>query len=154
MEHKTLGIELDKKGSSVYIKHSHSLAYTPAYTFFIRQIADLIDNKHGRPYTSWEDDNCELIWAEIDNEVVAILCYNTQYVFRKIPYIAIILTAVKENFRQRGIHTMMNRYFEKRAIDLNCLAIRATVHLTNDVRLKSTEKDNLKPLLTTMYKKL
>jgi hypothetical protein len=154
MEHKTLGIELDKKGSNVYIKYSDSLAYTPAYTFFIRQMADLIDSKHGRPYTSWEDDNCELIWAEIENEVVAILCYDTQYVFRKIPYIATVLAAVKENFRQRGIHAMMYRYFEKRAIDLNCLAVRSTIHLTNDVRLKSTMKDNLKPLLTTMYKKL
>ncbi len=154
MHYTILGTEIDKKNTSICIKHSNTLAYTPAYTFFIKEIANLIDNKHGHPYTSWDDDECEIIWAEIDNDVVAILCYSTAYKNYQMPFLAIQLTAVKEQFRSRGIHTILNKYFEQRARELECLAIRATVHVTNTVRLESTKKDKLTPLLTMMYKKL
>lgn len=154
MNYTILGTEIDKKNTSICIKHSDTLAYTPAYTFFIKEIANLIDNNHGHPHTTWDDDDCEIIWAEINNKVVAILCYSTAYKNYQLPYLAIQLTAVGEEFRHRGIHTILNRYFEQRARDLKCVAIRATVHLNNTVRLESTKKDKLTPLSTIMYKQL
>lgn len=153
MYFKILGTEVDKKDSRLVIKHSESLAFSPAYTFFIRQVADLIDNNHGMPYTLWNDD-CEIIWAEIEGKIVGMICYENTYVNDLIPFLAIQLTAVHDEYRQRGIHTVLNTYFEKRAKDLNCVAIRATVHVNNTVRLESTKKDKLNPLLTVMYKRL
>jgi GNAT superfamily N-acetyltransferase len=154
MDFKILGTEVDKKGSILVIKHSESLAFSPAYTFFIRQVADLIDNNHGMPYTLWNDDDCEIVWAEIEGKIVGMICYENTYVNDPIPFLAIQLTAVHDEYRQRGIHTVLNTYFEKRAKELNCVAIRATVHVTNTVRLESTKKDKLNPLLTVMYKSL
>lgn len=153
---KTLGNEVDKKGSSLIIKHSSTASFTPAYTFFLREIASLIDNKNGLPYTYWNDRDCSMIWAEEleTGKVVGILCYDTSFSKKMMPHFSIILTAVDENYRQRGIHTIMNSYYEDQARLNNCIAIRATVNMNNHVRFKTAEKDNLKPLFYIMSKQL
>ena len=71
-----------------------------------------------------------------------------------MPFLAITLTAVDENYRQRGIHQIMNKHFEQQARLKNCIAIRATVNLNNHVRFKTAEKDNLSPLMYVMSKKI
>jgi len=142
-----LGTEIDKKGDTLIINRSDFLAFSPAYTFFIREIADLIDSKNGNPFTSWEDNNTEIIWAELDKKIIGILCYNKEYVDSPWPFLAINLTATHKDFRQRGIHTIMNKYFENRAVELGCLGIRATVNVNNSVRLITAKKDNLHEML-------
>jgi ribosomal protein S18 acetylase RimI-like enzyme len=71
-----------------------------------------------------------------------------------MPHLSIILTAVDEKYRQRGIHQIMNKHFEHQARSKNCVAIRATVNLNNHVRFKTAEKDNLSPLMYIMSKKI
>lgn len=154
MKYTILGTEVDKKGSTLVIKHSDSLSFSPAYTFFIRQMADLIDNHNGMAYTTWDDSNCGIIWAEIENTVVGIICYDKSWITDPIPYLAIQLTAVSGKYRQRGIHKTMNNYFEEIARNLNCVAIRATVNLKNSVRLATAEKDQLVPMLVIMTKRI
>lgn len=152
MTFQILGNEVDKKGLKLVIKHSPTVAFTPAYTFFIREVASLIDNKNGPAHTYWRDNNCSIIWAEdLESEkVVGILCYT--FMNKKMPHLSINLTAVDENYRQRGIHQIMNRYFEQQARLKNCVAIRATVNLNNHVRFKTAEKDNLSPMFYKMTK--
>ena len=142
-----LGTEIDKKGDTLTVKHSKFLAFSPAYTFFIREMADLIDDKNAHPFTTWEDNNTEIIWVELEKKIVGILCYNKEYVNAPWPFLAITLTATHKDFRQRGIHTIMNKYFENRAANLGCLGIRATVNVNNSVRLITAKKDNLHEML-------
>lgn len=156
MTFQILGKEVDKKGLQLVIKYSPTVSFTPAYTFFIREVASLIDNNNGLPYTYWEDKHSSIIWAEEEEskKVVGILCYDTSLAKKKMPHFSINLTAVDENYRQRGIHQIMNRYYEEQARLHNCVAIRATVNLNNHVRFKTAEKDNLSPLFYLMSKQI
>ena len=156
MSFQILGHEVDKKGMNLVIKFSPTLSFNPAYTFFIREVASLIDNNNGLPYTYWNDRDGSIIWAEDaeTNKVVGILCYDTSLIKKKMPHLSIILTAVDIDYRQRGIHQIMNRYYEEQARLNNCIAIRATVNLNNHVRFKTAEKDNLSSLFYIMSKKI
>lgn len=151
---ETLGTETDKKGSTLIIKHSEQLAFSPAYTVFIREMANLIDIGNGTPYTSWTDKDCGIIWAEINDEVAGIFCYDKSFINHPIAFLAIQLTAVKEEYRERGIHTVLNKYFEQTAVRLGCSSTRATVNVKNSIRLKTAEKDNLNPLFIVMSKRI
>lgn len=154
MTFKILAEETDKLGITTVIKYSPHVSFTPAYTFFIREVADLIDNKNSLPYTYWEDKDCAIIWAEQNEKVVGILVYDFSYVTNPMPHLSIILTAVDKNHRQRGIHQIMNKHYEEQARQLNCVTIRATVNLNNEVRFKTAEKDKLSPVLYIMSKKI
>ena len=151
---ETLATEVDKKGSRVIVKRSKNLAFSPAYSFFIREKADLIDAGNGSSYTSWDDHECGIIWCEIDNVIVGIFSYNKSFVDRPVPFLAIQLTAVKSEYRERGIHTIMNKYFEQTAKEFGSEFIRATVNLNNSVRLASAKKDKLDPLYIVMTKRI
>jgi len=156
MSFQVLGQEVDKKGLTLTIKHNPTIAFTPAYTFFIREVASLIDNKNGFAYTHWEDKDTPIIWAEDSStgKVVGILCYDKSLSRKMFSHFSIVLTAVDENYRQRGIHQIMNSYYEEQARLNKCLAIRAMVNMNNHVRFKTAEKDKLSPLFYIMSKKI
>lgn len=147
-----LAQEKIKDGRTITIKRSNCIAFTPAFTFYLRQVADLIDNGHGSNFTSWDDETTGILWAEIDETIVAIFAYHTDQIKFKI--LNVSLTAVDKDHRGLGIHTIMNRYFEKTAIQLGCNITAATVHPNNSVRLKSAEKDGLKIGYYKLYKVL
>lgn len=152
MTWEILGTETDKKLDLVTIFHSDKLALSPGFTFFLREFADLADRGHSHPATVWNDSQCGIIWAEIDNTVVGIIVYDKQYIDSSFSYLAIQLTAVKEEFRQRGIHSTMNKYFEKIALRNGCYFIRATVNVRNSTRFITAEKDGLIPRLVVLNK--
>lgn len=147
-----LAQEKIKDGRLMTIKHSSQIAFTPAFTFYLRQIADLIDNGHGSSFTSWDDDTTGILWGEIDEKIVAIFAYHTDQLKYKV--LNVSLTAVDKDQRSLGIHTIMNKYFEQTALRLGCNITAATVHPNNSVRLKSAEKDGLKLGYYKLYKKL
>lgn len=141
-----------KNHTTMIIKHSQTIAFSPAYTFFLRQVAELVDNKHGSPFTSWDDNETGIIWGEVDNVIVGIFAYHKEQI--KYGVLNICLTSVDKDHRGNGIHTVLNKYFEKTAIRLGCSITAATVHPDNHVRLKSAEKDGLKIGYYKLYKKL
>jgi GNAT superfamily N-acetyltransferase len=152
MRFTVIGQEIDKLGDTLIIKHSEHLAFSPAYTSFVRHMMQLIDSDHHSACTVWDDGSCAILWAELNGKIVGIFCYETTYTTASIPFLAIQLTAVEPEYRQRGIHKIMNKYFEQMAIKLGCVAIRATVNVRNRVRLVSAEKDKLVPLIGIMTK--
>jgi GNAT superfamily N-acetyltransferase len=154
MTWKIIATEIDKKGSNVVIKHSDYLAFTPSYAFFLKEVASLFQSGNALPYTYWNDVDCEILWAEIDNEIVGMISYDKYWLEKQMPHLSIVLTAVDQKFRQRGIHQIMNKHYENRAKELGCMAIRATVNLKNTVRIKSAEKDKLSPLMYIMSKRI
>lgn len=147
-----LSEEILKDGRIMTVKHSPTIAFSPAYTFFLRQVADLIDNGHGSKFTSWDDNSTGIIWGEIENKIVAIFAYHTEQV--KYGVLNVMLTAVDKDHRGNGIHTLLNKHFEKTATKLGCSVTAATVHPNNSVRLKTAEKDGLKIGYLKLYKKL
>lgn len=153
-EFEILGVEKDKLGIDTCIKYSEHFVWTPAYTFFLREIADAVDNQLLPPYSYWNEDNCAVIWAEQNNEIVGHIMFDCSYIHYPVPHLSIILTGVNKNHRQKGIHQIMNKYYEEIARRMGCSGIRATVHRNNHVRFISAEKDNLYPGLYLMSKKI
>ena len=149
----TLGQSKDKQGSTLVIKNSDALAGSPPFTFFLMQMAELMDSGFSLKRTGWDDDNCGIIWAELDNKIVGIIAYDKDKI-KTVKILSIKLTAVDSTFRGRGIHTVMNTYFEGLARSLGCTRIQATVHPDNHVRLESAKKDGLKIFYHILFKSI
>lgn len=88
-----------KTGQTIVIKHSSTLALSPAYTVFLREMANLMDNGHAFAGTSWQDIHCGIIWGEVDGEIAGIFAYSRQDIDRD-QLINIVLTAVVQQYRQ------------------------------------------------------
>jgi GNAT superfamily N-acetyltransferase len=147
-----LGIEKDKFGNNVLIMHSDSLAMSPFYTFFLRQMANLIDNGFGYPMTSWADeDNAAVYATDEDGKVLGHIVY--EHIENK-GMLWITLSAVADDARGRGIYTLMHKYFEQVGKEKGCWAISSHVHKNNKVRLASADKVGMKPIFHYMAKKL
>jgi GNAT superfamily N-acetyltransferase len=149
-----MGTETDKLGNEIRIFNSTTLAMSPFYTFFLRQIANLIDNGFGYPFTSWEDGNCGGVYAVDSNDkILGHIVYSTEFV-KTSGTLWIVLSAVDEDSRGRGIYTMMHPYFEQVAKEKGCWAISSHVHKNNKVRLASAEKVGMGQVFHYMGKKL
>ncbi len=147
-----LGQEKLVSGEELLISHSDQLSMNPAYSFFLRQMADLMDNDHCVKITSWDDNKSGILYGTIQNEVVAIFAYDKKDI--DISIINILLTAVKYEHRRKGIHTILNRYFESVVIKLGASITSATVHHKNNLRLSIVQKDGYNFIYKKLYKKL
>lgn len=152
MSSKVLAKEKIKNDKIMVVKHSSELAHSPPYPFFLRRMADLMEDGHARKMTSWIDSECGIIWGEVDSEIVGIFAYKKDQIQHKT--LNILLTAVHPDHRNKGIHTVLNRYFEKTAKDLGCDFVVATVHPNNQTRLLTCEKDGMKIFYHKLGKKL
>ena len=149
-----MGTEFDKLGNEVNILHSTALALSPVYTFFLRHTAKLIDDGFAFPVTNWEDKNCGAIYATDDNgKVLGHIVYSTEYI-EQFGHLWIVLSAVEDHSRGRGIYTIMHKYFEQLAKDMGCWSIASYVHKNNKVRLATAEKVGLLPAFHIMGKKI
>lgn len=150
--YEELGKEILKTGETIVIKHSAQLALSPAYTFFLREMANLMDEGFAFNLTSWRDKDCGIVWGEIDNNITGIFAYSKEGIWSDI--MLILLTAVEKGHRKKGIHTILNRYYEKIAKNLGCNFTCATVSHKNKIRLITAEKDGYKFAYHRLYKKI
>jgi GNAT superfamily N-acetyltransferase len=147
----SLGIEHDNKGELLEIKKVDSIAHSPIYTFFLRQQADLMDSGYSYPSTSWEDKNCGAIYAERQGKILGHIVYDNH----RYPGASwIVLSAVDQSHRNKGIYKILHDYFEKNAIYQGCWYIASHIHVKNSIRLKSAEKVGMVPTFYLMSKKL
>jgi len=150
MKIEILNKEKDKVGNDIFIKKCDTLAHSPVYTFFLKNLAETIDKGLGYPVTSWEDDKCEVIYAELNDKILGHIVYtkpNGGTLF-------IVLSAVDKEFRKNGIYTILHNHFEIIAKKNDCVAISSLIHKNNSVRLESIKKFNLMPEFYFMAKKL
>jgi GNAT superfamily N-acetyltransferase len=147
-----LGKEKDKSGREIEVIRTTELAMSPIYTFFLREMADLIDEGYGYPVTTWEDKNCEAVYATFDDKILGHIVYSKEFLQRNILWIT--LSAVRKEERGLGIYTILHKYFEEIAKEYNCWAITSHVHIKNKVRLSSAEKVGMKPIFYYIGKRL
>jgi len=148
---QTLGTEIDRFGETVLIKQVSQLALTPVYTFFLRQMAELIDNGLALPMTGWDDYTCGAVYAEINGKIVGHIVYDTN---KKPGIIWITLSAVEKDYRGREIYNMMHRYFEAFGKEKGYHYISSYVHVNNKERIRSAEKVGMNPQYYLMSKKI
>jgi len=147
-----LATEKDDIGRDVEIIKTTSLAMSPIYTFFLREMADLIDNGYAWPITTWKDEDCEAIYALIDGKIVGHIVYSKEKLDKKILWIT--LSAVDKENRGKGIYKILHKHFEKTAIEMDCVYIASQVHKNNQPRLRSAEKVDMKSAFIYMGKKI
>ena len=143
--------EKDKNGRSVLVKTVAKIGGSEVFSFFLRQMADLIDNGHSNPVTTWEDDHGAVYVTELDGTILGHIVYLHN---KEKQMIWITLSAVKPEARGRGLYTLMHRYIEHIGRKMNCTSIQSTVHVDNTVRLASAEKMGLVPQYHVMYQQL
>lgn len=149
MKPEFLGNEVDKNGNSIQIYKVDRIGMSPVFTFFLRQIADLIDNGYGFPVTSWDDD-CSSLYAMQGDKIIGHIVYDT----KKKGVLWIVFSATDENYRRLGIYSTLFKYLEQIAKDLNFWVISSHSHINNQDRLKTAEKVGMKPVYYYMAKKL
>jgi GNAT superfamily N-acetyltransferase len=150
MKIEFLNSEMDKLGNEIKIFRTDQLGMSPIYTFFLRQMAELIDKGFGTSTTSWDDKTCGAVYAEQDGKILGHIVYDTS----KPGHLWITLSAVDETCRGRGIYTILHKYFEQTAKEKDCKYISSYVHVKNFVRQQSAEKVGMKPLFYYMIKKI
>ena len=116
-------------------------------------MASLMDSGFAYPTTHWNDGSCGAVYAEQDGKILGHIVYSTDNV-KKMGNLWIVLSAVDENCRGRGIYTLLHKHFEDTARELGCWAISSDVHKNNKVRLASCAKVGMAPVFHYMGKKL
>lgn len=151
-EPKILGVEKDKFGNDITIKIVDKLlSYSPLCAFFLKQQSKLLENGHSFPTPQLDDSTSGAVFAEENGEILGHIVFNH---LEKRGTLWIILSAVDESQRGRGIYTMLHRYFEQVAKAKSCWYISSHIHIDNHVRLKSAEKVGMKPFFYFMFKRL
>lgn len=147
---KHLATEVDKSGVSVQIMHTDTIGMSPIYTFFLRHIAQLIDDGLAWPVTTWDDYKCGAVYAMEGDTILGHIVYDTE----KPGMLWIVLSAVKEDARGRGIYTLMHKHFEQVAKDMGKSGIMSHVHKNNLPRLKSAESVGMGTVFHCIGKRL
>jgi GNAT superfamily N-acetyltransferase len=141
-----LAEEIDALGNKIIVKHS-KLDFSPAYSFFLKQQAELVDSGQCFPVTYWDDSTSEIIWVEFDNKIIGSSCFTTKMINHPtFPSIYTHSTFVDKQFRRLGIQTILFKHFENLAIKYNCRAISQTIGINNTPRLAGTKANGLSPL--------
>jgi ribosomal protein S18 acetylase RimI-like enzyme len=141
MKIELLATEQDKLKNFVEIKKCDTIAHSPVYTFFLKTMAETIDNGFGIPVTSWSDLECEAIYAEMNNQILGLIVYS------KLDRgtIFIKLGAVSKEFRGRGIYTILYKHLESVAISQGYDAISSLIHRNNTIIQETVKKENRWP---------
>lgn len=147
-----LGKEKDKNGRDIEIIKSTTLSLSPIYTFFLREMADLIDQGLAFPQTSWQDKDCEAVYAQFEGKILGHIVYSKEYLTKNVLWIS--LSAVAKDERGLGIYSILHKYFEEIAKEYDCYAIASQVHKKNKIRLSSAEKVGMTPIFYYIGKKL
>lgn len=151
-EPKILAVEKDKFGRDVTIKIVDKLfSYAPLCVFFLKQQSKLLENGYALPTPQLDDTTSGAVFAEYEGEILGHIVFN-HYIKRGSLWI--VLSAVDESQRGKGIYTILHRHFEDIAKSKKCWYISSHIHVDNHVRLKSAEKVGMKPFFYFMFKRL
>lgn len=146
-----LGQEVDRLGNTIVVNHSR-LAFSPAYSFFLKHMAEVVDAGHTSACTFWKDETCEILWVELNNEIVGVSCFNTEFNNHpKFPLIYTHLTAVDKLHRRQGLQKILWKYFLENAKKYQCKAVRISVAVNNVPRLLSVQQSEGMTLLNSVF---
>lgn len=146
-----LGKELDNKESQVIVKYCASLGGSPLIPFFLRNLANLMTAGHTH-YHFAGNNRTKAVYAEIDGKIVGHIAFEILDDAFKTAWIT--LSAVDENYKKRGIYTILHKHFENQIKSLNAKKIASYVHVNNTVRQTSCAKVGMKPVYFRMEKDL
>ena len=149
---KIISTEPDRLGQMVNIRYVEEITNTPVLSFFLRNMAQLIDRGHSTqaiPSTA----KLKAVYAEMDGQVVGHIVFDI--LDGHIPRTSwIVLSAIDDAYQRRGLYTILHRHFEAWSLKLNCPKIASFVHVDNLVRQASCSQVGMKPVYYRMEKEL
>ena len=126
---------------------------SPAYTFFLVHMADLIDAGHALPLTSWKDEDLSVLYAKQNGKIVAVIVYSTKGA-ETFGFNWSVFGAVAPELRRQGIYGKLYKYLEDITKKIGCTAIISRVHKDNTVRLEGAAKSGMSLVYYYMIKDL
>jgi ribosomal protein S18 acetylase RimI-like enzyme len=148
-----LATTTDKLGNTIDILHTDKIGMSPIFTFFLRHMAELIDNKFAFPMTTWSDDD-SAVYAVQGDKILGHIVYSKGGLSGSENVLYITLGAIDPECRGRGIYTILHHYLEDTGKKLGCSAITSHIHKNNTAALKSAENLGKRTLFNYVFKRL
>lgn len=146
-----LGIEKDKVGIQVEIKYCPVLGGTENLTYFLKNFVNLLEKGHTQPHIMG-GNRSKAIYAVADGKIVGQLTFEITDDFSKTTWI--ILTTVDEQYRRRGIYSMLHKYLYKIMYKLGSHKVASHVHIDNKVIQASQIKMGFKQVYIRTEKEI
>lgn len=144
-----LAIEKDKLGVDVEINYCQMLGGTQNLVFFLTQYTKLIQNGHAHPQMVGSNRS-KAVYATIDSRIVGQITFEILDDYSKTTWIT--LSAVDEEFRGRGIYSLLHKHLEALMLELGSRKLASQVHVDNTGRQASAKKAGMKPVYYRMEK--
>jgi len=152
MKHgKVLAIEKDTTGVEVTVRHVDELGNSPVVSFFLKNLATLIDSGYSLQYIAGSNRH-RAVYIELDNQVIGHIVYEMLEPPTKTAWIT--LSAIDENYKRRGLYTILHRHFEQQIKLVGAKKIASFVHVDNLARQASCKKVGMEPVFYRMEKEL
>lgn len=148
---KLLATEQDRTGAAVEIRHLDEIADSKVVSFFLKNLAILIDNGFSLQLIAGSNRH-QAVFAEINGEIVGHIVY--EYLESPVKTAWITLSAIDNNYKRRGIYTMLHRHFEQKIQAAGAKKIASSVHVNNITRQASCKKVGMVPIYYRMEKEL
>lgn len=146
-----ISVEQDDEGNDVKVFQVKTLSMSPVYTYFLREVADSIDNGHGYPFTFWDDSKCGAIYSENENDITGVIVYSTM---EKQKMLWLTFGSVSKNYRRKGIYRILRSAFEKYAKEEGCWGVASYIHKNNKEALAMAESLGAKTVFHYTVKKI
>ena len=142
---------LDKSGNIVELWHSDTLAWSPAFTLFLRVYADTVDQGMALNQIPFKNNN-RIAWAQdASGKVLGGICYE-YFSESKTGWIVLSFTAPE--CRGIGINELCHEIFENDCKALGANNLASLVSVNNESRIKSAAKVGMLPKFYRMQKKI
>jgi hypothetical protein len=100
----------------------------------------MIDLGFNMPRCNWVDEQCGIIFATINDEIVGSSVYETRG-----EGLLILFSGVEKNQRHNGIFNILTSHYENMARRLNLKFVFSSVDVNNFARLEAARKTNFNP---------
>lgn len=147
-----IAVEKDSLGIEVTVRHTHALGNSPVVPFFMKNFATLIEHGFADNFITFGNKS-KAVYIEIDNQIAGHIVYD----FRPDDVLKtawIIFSCVEEEYRHRGLYTIMHKHFEETVKQAGSKKIASYVHVSNTVRLASCKAVGMEPHCYRMEKHL
>ena len=148
---KLLATEQDRTGAAVEIRHLDEIGDSKVVSFFLKNLAILIDNGFSLQLIAGSNRH-QAVFAEINGEIVGHIVY--EYLESPVKTAWITLSAIDNNYKRRGIYTMLHKHFEQKIQAAGAKKIASSVHVNNITRQASCKKVGMVPIYYRMEKEL
>lgn len=152
MKHgKIIATEKDTTGVTVNVRYVDEISDSPVVSFFLKNLGILIDNGFNLQYLTGSNKH-KAVYIELNDKVIGHIVYDILEPPTKTAWIT--LSAVDENYKRRGLYTILHKYFEQQIALTGSKKIGSLVHVDNLARQASCKKVGMKPVFIRMEKEL